>query len=275
MDTPLKNVCDTSAESSKESVSSLLRYRFRCEYLGSAFFGWQAQNENGKLKFPTVQSALEEAFSIALRTPIHLTGAGRTDSGVHARGQCAHFDFNKSLSLSELQKLERSVNGLSKGNVRIRNLENVPSDFHARYNAVSRYYRYTIFTRPVALMREYGWECSGFSLDLNKMEREAKAFLGEHDFICFCIPRNDGKSTICVMTEFRLERLNEQSICFHIRGNRFLHRQVRAMVGTLIDVGRGRYPEGSVTAIFNNTFRGERTWAPPQGLVLEDVIYEA
>ena len=71
-----------------------MRYRFRCEYLGSAFYGWQAQNEGGKTKFVTVQSALEEAFSVALRTPIRITGSGRTDTGVHARGQCVHFDFD-------------------------------------------------------------------------------------------------------------------------------------------------------------------------------------
>ena len=88
-----------------------------------------------------------------------------------------------------------------------------------------------------------------------------------------CIPRNDGKSTLCTLTEFRLERVNDWTCMFHIRGNRFLHRQVRAMVGTLFDVGRGRFPNGTVDAIFSKQFEGERTWAPPQGLVLQDVEY--
>lgn len=250
-----------------------MRYRFRCEYLGSAFFGWQEQNEAGKTKFITVQSALQEAFSIALRKPIRLVGAGRTDTGVHARGLCVHFDWNGELL--ETQKLERSVNGLTKRLIRIRNLELCDDSFHSRFDAISRYYQYTIFTRPVALMRDFGWECGSLNLNIEAMEREAKSFLGEHDFIHFCIPRNDGKPTLCHLTEFRLERVNEYSICFHIKGNRFLHRQVRAMVGTLFDVGRGRYPEGTVQKIFNNEFSGERTWAPPQGLVLEDVIYNS
>ena len=122
-------------------------------------------------------------------------------------------------------------------------------------------------------MRDFGWECGSLSLDLDAMEEEARAFLGEHDFIDFCIPRNDGKSTLCTLTEFRLERLNDWSCMFHIKGNRFLHRQVRAMVGTLFDIGRGRYPLGTVGRIFAKDFRGERTWAPPQGLVLQDVRY--
>ena len=247
-----------------------MRYRFRCEYVGSACYGWQEQNEGGKTKFVTVQSTLEGAFTTALRAPIRIVGSGRTDTGVHARGQCAHFDFDGEI---DAFKTERSINGLTKRLIRIRDLEPCAPDFHARYDAVSRYYQYTIFTRPVALMRDFGWECGSLSLDLDVMEREAQSFLGEHDFIDFCIPRNDGKSTLCTLTEFRLERVNDWTCMFHIRGNRFLHRQVRAMVGTLFDVGRGRFPNGTVDAIFSKQFEGERTWAPPQGLVLQDVEY--
>ncbi len=247
-----------------------MRYRFRCEYLGSAFFGWQEQNEAGQTKFVTVQSALQNAFQIALRSPIKLVGSGRTDTGVHARGQCVHFDYDGEL---DIERTIRSINGLTERKVRIRDLEPCADNFHARHDATSRYYQYTIFTRPVALMREYGWECGSLKLDVDLMEREAKSFLGEHDFIRFCIPRNDGKSTLCTLTEFRLEHVNDYTVRFHIRGNRFLHRQVRAMVGTLFDIGRGRYPEGTVNEIFAEKFKGERTWAPPQGLVLEDVIY--
>ena len=247
-----------------------MRYRFRCEYLGSAFYGWQEQNEAGKTKFVTVQSSLEEAFSIAFRSRIRIVGSGRTDTGVHARGQCVHFDFDGEL---DLRKTERSINGLTKRLIRIRDLQPCAPDFNARFDALERYYQYTIYTRPVALMRDFGWECGSLSLDLDAMEEEARSFLGEHDFIDFCIPRNDGKSTLCTLTEFRLERLNDWSCMFHIKGNRFLHRQVRAMVGTLFDIGRGRYPLGTVDRIFAKNFKGERTWAPPQGLVLQDVRY--
>ncbi|MDR1760016.1 MAG: tRNA pseudouridine(38-40) synthase TruA [Fibrobacter sp.] len=247
-----------------------MRFRFRCEYLGSAFFGWQVQNESGERKFDSVQGALEDAFAVALRAPVKLVGAGRTDTGVHARGLMVHFDFDGAL---DLEKTVRSVNGLTKRFIRIRDLEPCAPDFHARHDAISRYYVYTFFTRPVALYRDFGWECGNVNLNLDLMEREAKSFLGEHDFIRFCIPRNDGKSTLSTLTEFRLERPNDFSAVWHIRGNRFLHRQVRAMVGTLFDIGRGRYGEGTVQAIFEDRFEGERTWAPPQGLILEDVTY--
>ena len=106
------------------------------------------------------------------------------------------------------------------------------------------------------------------------MENMKKLKVSKHaDFIRFCIPRHDGKSTVCNLTRFELVRVNDYISQWHIQGNRFLHRQVRAMVGTLFDVGRGRYPKGSVQEIFAENFKGERTMAPPQGLVLEDVIY--
>lgn len=248
-----------------------MRFRFRCEYLGNAFFGWQIQNENGVQKFPSVQGVLENAFTVVLRAPIKLIGSGRTDTGVHARGQCVHFDWDGADF--DIEKTIRSVNGLTRRLIRIRDLEQTTSDFHARHSALSRYYQYTLFTRPVALYRDFGWECGSLEINWKLMEKEAESFLGEHDFIRFCIPRNDGKSTHCILTEFRMEHRNDYTVVWHIRGNRFLHRQVRAMVGTLFDIGRGRYPEGTISAIFENCFHGERTWAPPQGLILEDVIY--
>ena len=247
-----------------------MRYRFRCEYLGSAYYGWQEQNEHGKTKYVTVQSALEEAFKTALRTPIDLVAAGRTDTGVHARGQMVHFDYDGEI---DCKKLTRSINGLGRHTVKIRDLEVCDPDFHSRYDAVSRYYVYSIFTRPVALLRDFGWEIGHLPIDYDLMQREAKSFIGEHDFIRFCIPRNDGKSTLCNITRFELVQVSDHMVQWHIQGNRFLHRQVRAMVGTLFDVGRGRYPEGTVKEIFADRFKGERTMAPPQALVLEDVIY--
>jgi tRNA pseudouridine38-40 synthase len=245
-----------------------MRYKFTCEYNGSAFSGWQEQLSRGVICRNTVQSELERAFSIALRQKIKITGAGRTDAGVHARGQAAHFD---SEEIANCRILERSVNALSDENVCIRNLEPCPSDFHARYSAKERYYTYTLCTEPLVLGKEQVWEC-GYELNANIMEQEAKKFLGLHDFKAFSIPRNDGKSTECTLTEFRLEKITPL-LCFHIRGNRFLHRQVRSMIGLLFDAGRGRYEPGVVDMVLKGEFKGERTWAPPQGLVLEKVFY--
>jgi tRNA pseudouridine38-40 synthase len=242
-------------------------FKFACEYNGSAFSGWQEQLKNGVICEKTVQSELEKAFSTALRQKISIVGAGRTDAGVHARGQVAHFDCTVPF---DCRILERSVNALSDENVCVRNLEPCPDDFHARYSAKERYYQYTLCTEPMVLGRELAWEC-GYELNTGLMAKEAESFLGSHNFEAFSIPRNDGKSTDCTLTEFRLEIAG--LLRWHIRGNRFLHRQVRSMVGLLFDVGRGRHKPGTVSKVFSGEFKGERTWAPPQGLILESVGY--
>ena len=247
-----------------------MRYKFICEYNGLGFSGWQKQLKNGEICEKTVQTELEKAFSIALRQKINVIGAGRTDTGVHARGQVAHFDIEARETL-DYRILENSVNALSDKNVCIRNLEPCPEVFHARYSAKEKYYTYTLCTEPMVLGKELVWEC-GYKLNAEFMEEEAKSFLGSHDFNAFSIPRNDGKSTECSLTEFRLEKIS-MLLRWHIRGNRFLHKQVRSMVGLLFDVGRGHHELRAVDKIFKGEFKGERTWAPPHGLVLEEVIY--
>ncbi|MDR3001880.1 MAG: tRNA pseudouridine(38-40) synthase TruA [Fibromonadaceae bacterium] len=247
-----------------------MRYKFICEYNGFAFSGWQEQLKNSIVCEKTVQTELERAFSIALRQKISIVGAGRTDAGVHARGQVAHFDFEGEAL--NCHTLEKSVNAISDKNVCIRNLEPCSKDFHARYSAKERCYQYTLCTEQIVLGRELVWVC-GYKLDTELMEQEAKFFLGEHDFNAFSIPRNDGKSTICTITEFRLEKPVGMALRWHICGNRFLHKQIRSMVGLLFDVGRGRFAPGTAEKIFSGEFKGERTWAPPQGLVLEEVRY--
>jgi len=246
-----------------------MRCRFTCEYNGFAFSGWQEQLKDGVIREKTVQNELERAFSIALRQKINIVGAGRTDAGVHARGQVAHFDCEEQ-NLN-CQVLENSVNALSDKNVCIRNLELCPANFHARYSAKERYYIYTFCIEPMVLGREYAWEC-GYRLNAELMAEEAKCFLGLRDFKAFSVARHDGKSTICNITEFRFEKIGNL-LRWHICGNRFLHKQVRSMTGILFDIGRGRYELGSVNKIFNGEFKGERTWAPPQGLILESVSY--
>jgi tRNA pseudouridine38-40 synthase len=257
-----------------------MRYKFICEYNGLAFSGWQEQLKNGEIREKTVQTELENAFLVALRQKVDIVGAGRTDAGVHARGQVAHFDIEGNQPLLNCRTLENSVNAISDKNVCIRNLEPCPEAFHARYNAKERYYTYTLCTESMVLGKELVWQC-GYSLDADVMELEAKNFLGLHDFNPFSVPRNDGKNTECLLTEFRLEKVESawtykrmpMLMRWHIRGNRFLHKQVRSMVGLLFDAGRGRYESGVVDKIFKGEFKGERTWAPPQGLVLEAVIY--
>ncbi|NLB62754.1 MAG: tRNA pseudouridine(38-40) synthase TruA [Fibrobacter sp.] len=245
------------------------RYYFEIEYLGSGFAGWQVQKDSN---LATVQGELEKAFSLVMQERIKVTGAGRTDAGVHALGQAAHCDL--PAKVGDLKKLELSINAVADKKLCIRNLQEVDGEFHARYNASSRYYTYRIYSEPTAIYKGLGWEARG-SLDFAKMAQEARSFVGSHDFEDFCVPRNDGKSTKGTISRFELEYSSEPGLgaVFHIQGNRFLHKQIRAMVGLLYDVGRKRYGSGAVNQVFEKKFKGERTWAPPQGLCLQKVYY--
>jgi len=239
------------------------RFRFAVEYFGAPFAGWQLQ-KNG----PSVQGELEKALETVLRQPVRVHGAGRTDAGVHAVGQVAHFDFDGELNPG---KLERALRALTRPYIQVRNLEACDAEFHARYHALSRRYLYRIALRPVALFREVSWY-PGFSMDLERFEAELQKTVGKHDFVNFSLPRDDGKTTMC---EVLNTSLKQEGSFLHLRveADRFLHKMVRSLVGACFDVARGVHPPGLVDAILGGTFRESRMWAPPQGLCLEKVSY--
>jgi tRNA pseudouridine38-40 synthase len=239
------------------------RYRFAVEYLGSAFAGWQVQPGQ-----PTVQAELERAFGVCLRSPITVTGAGRTDAGVHASGQVAHFDSEAEI---DPRRVQRSINAIACDSVCVRGLENCAPDFHARYSALSRRYRYRIALRPTALLGALSWH-PGFPIDLDRFRGALAEVVGKHDFANFCVPRDDGKSTDCEV--LRAEATADAAFLeVTLEANRFLHKMVRSIVGAAFEVGRGALSEGSLTRILVGDFRGERIWAPAHGLCLERVSY--
>ncbi len=240
-----------------------MRYRFKTEYDGSAFAGWQVQPDQ-----ITVQSELERVFEIVFREPTKVFGSGRTDAGVHARGQVVQMDTDIVFDISKVQK---SINGLLKPEVSIRELELASPEFSARFDPLHRYYIYTIQTRKSPLNRERSWLVK-YKLDTQILAEEAQAFIGEHDFIDYCIPRDDYKTTLCTLFRFDVEEF-DGGLRFHIEGNRFLHWQVRAMVGALIEVSRGKAPKGTIQSPLLKKSPAPRVWAPPQGLSLEKVVY--
>lgn len=241
----------------------MARYRFAVEYLGTAYAGWQVQPGQ-----PTVQDTLERALEICLRDRVTVTGAGRTDAGVHARGQVAHFDLDGTL---DPRRVERSLNALTPEDICVRRLEVCDEGFHARYDAMSRLYRYRIALRPTALMSHLSWH-PGFPLDIGLLQAELTSLLGPHDFVNFSVPREDGKSTECTLLRAEAS-LNGSLLVIAVEGNRFLHKMVRSMVGAAFDVARGARPAGLAGAILHGSYRGERTWAPARGLCLEKVTY--
>jgi len=239
------------------------RYRFAVEYLGAPFAGWQIQPGQA-----TVQGELEKALEVCLRAPVAVVGAGRTDAGVHASGQVAHFECDAAL---DPRKVERSVNALTPDSVFIRNLEACAPDFHARYSALARLYRYRIALRPTALHGAVSWH-PGISLDADRLRAALGDVVGRHDFANFSIPRGDGKSTECEI--LRAEADSDGTfLTVTIEADRFLHKMVRSIVGAGYDVARRALPEGLLREILAGTYRGERTWAPARGLCLEKVTY--
>ena len=216
----------------------------------------------------TVQSELERALKVCLRQTVTVVGAGRTDAGVHASGQVAHFDCDQDI---QVRKLERSINALTEDSIFIRELELCASDFHARFGALSRLYRYRIALRPMALLGHISWY-PGYPLDISIFNRELFQVIGKHDFVNFSVPREDGKSTECDVLRAEIEKDGDMLVVT-LEANRFLHKMVRSIVGASFDVARGALPEGLLQQILAGTFHGERTWAPAKGLCLELVRY--
>lgn len=241
----------------------MARYRFAVEYLGTGFAGWQIQPGQ-----PTVQAELERALEICLRAPTPVTGAGRTDAGVHGSGQVAHFDAEDGL---DARRVQGSVNALTSDAIFIRRLEACPSDFHARYSALSRLYRYRIALRPTALHGLISWH-PGMPLDLDLLRNALEHVVGRHDFVNFSVPREDGKSTLCEVLRAEADA-DGVFLTVTLEANRFLHKMVRSIVGACFDVARGALPGSLIEDILAGTYMGERTWAPARGLCLEKVAY--
>ncbi len=241
-----------------------MRYVLDISYHGKAFAGWQRQNNAH-----TVQEALEEALATILRQPISATGAGRTDAGVHARQLIVHFDYQEALP----PNFFHGLNGILPHNVAVRRLLQAHNeDFHARFDALSRSYEYHLVSLKSPLA--YGlalWVRQ--ELDFQAMN-EAAAIMPEYqDFASFCKAHGDNKTTLCDLSHAFWEKRQDRWI-FHIKANRFLRGMVRAVVGTLLEVGKGKIGLEDFRAILearDRKFAGPNVAA--EGLYLTEVNY--
>ena len=236
------------------------------QYDGNDFHGWQVQ-----AKGRTVQGDIEIALSVIYPDEkITLIGAGRTDAGVHALGQAANIKLPNKLSPEALQN---ALNGNLKRDVRIDNVDGVNYDFHARYSATAREYEYHLIKQYSPVTRNYTTPLKG-EID-NKLLKECAELLpGEHDFTVFCKATAEVENKICTVFTANWEE-SEEMIIFRIKANRFLQHMVRYLVGTMLDVSRGRY----TVLDFNNLLKNEKTnaviiRAPAQGLYLKKVYYD-
>jgi len=235
------------------------------EYDGTDFSGWQIQPQQR-----TVQGVLSDSLQTLLREPVKVIGAGRTDAGVHARGQVANFSTTSSRSLKELH---RALNALLPEDMVVRRIRLVAPDFHARFSALRREYLYRIAMRPTALRRRYTW-CVHWSLNLALMQQGAAALSGIHDFSACCLGPENQRHGRCEIYQARLRR-NGGEIHLRIAANRFLHAMVRILVGRLVELGRERLSVEQFTDLVlgRDVSNSPPVVVPPQGLCLMSVRY--
>ncbi|ACD84329.1 tRNA pseudouridine(38-40) synthase TruA [Candidatus Methylacidiphilum infernorum] len=246
---------------------AVVGYKLTLSYCGSGFHGWQRQGE-----LPTVQRALEEAVAKIWEEPIPVEGAGRTDAGVHAKGQVASFAAPRKL---EPEVLKRALNYHLPDTVRVWDARIVPREFSARFDAVSKTYQYLLWNDPVMDPFYLGraWHIPR-AMDVEMMNEAARLFLGKHNFAAFVSnPGMPVKNPVrTVLDCFFLEQ--GSLVFFNVKADGFLYRMVRNMVGALVKVGLGRLSRQELKKIFENQKRIEAfAAAPPWGLYLLAVDY--
>ena len=242
-----------------------MRYFVWFSYDGTAYHGWQIQ-PNGN----SVQEELQRALSTLLREEISVTGAGRTDAGVHARQMVAHFDFSEAI---DLEQLAYKLNRILPCDIAVDRVELVDDDMHARFSATSRTYHYYIHTKKDPFSRPYSTELH-YELDFDKMNEAGRILMTYNDFGAFCKSHSDVKTTLCRVTKAEWVQTSETSWYFEITANRFLRNMVRAVVGTLIDVGRGRLTLDDFRKVIEGKRRSEAGESmPANALFLENIRY--
>jgi tRNA pseudouridine38-40 synthase len=246
--------------------------RLVVEYDGTALCGWQRQ-ANG----PTVQGHLEAALGQLLAHEVAVVGASRTDAGVHARGQVASFRTERTIPLHGVR---RGLNSLLPPAIAVADAAEVPDDFHPRFSATGKHYRYLVLTRSERSprWRDRAWHHPG-ALELAAMRQAAAALIGEHDFAAFRAAGCTAKRTVRRIDEIVVREEAEAGhpclVAFEVRGNAFLRNMVRIVVGTLVEVGAGRRPVEQVAEILASRDRTRAgITAPPQGLELMSVRYD-
>ena len=258
-----------------------MRYKIRLSYDGSAFCGWQVQN-NAR----TVQGELEKALSTLLGTPIQVTGAGRTDSDVNAINYIAHFEVSDKVSI-EAAHLCYKLNAMLPHEMAVHEVAPTGEEFHARFDAKSREYHYFIHFTKDPFCRNYSYRMR-YPLDIQKMNEAAAHLLGEHDFSCFEKVGGNNATSICTITEaswstYRPAHADMMGypckegdyIVFRIRANRFLRNMVRAIVGSLIEVGRGKKDPSWITGLIASGNRSDAgSSVPGNALFFTGAEYE-
>ncbi|MEH6407181.1 MAG: tRNA pseudouridine(38-40) synthase TruA [Leeuwenhoekiella sp.] len=244
-----------------------MRYFIEIAYDGLPYHGWQRQ-PNGN----SVQEEIENAFSTILRTKINIVGAGRTDAGVHAKQLFAHFDIEQNWSVQDCHQFTYRLNRFLPATIAIKKITAVSPDAHARFDATSRSYEYHVSLAKNPFNIEHAYYVQQ-KIDISAMNEAAILLIGCKDFKCFSRSNTDVKTYICDVTEAFWEVRGDELI-FRITANRFLRNMVRAVVGTLLDVGKGKEDKNHIKLVLASKDRGAAgTSAPAHGLYLVSVKY--
>ncbi len=241
-----------------------MRYFLRFSYYGKAYHGWQRQPNA-----ITVQQVLEDTLSTILRQQISVVGAGRTDTGVHAREMFAHFDTKQ---INDKTVFLHRVNGFLPADISVKQLLNVHSGAHARFDAIERTYEYWIAKEKNPFLSDFAYQIN-LPVDIDAMNKAADILLEHNDFECFSKSNTDVKTFICAIKRAVWE-LKEEKLVFTVTADRFLRNMVRAIVGTLLEVGLGKLKIDALHDIIKSRDRGKAgVSVPAKGLYLTRVVY--
>lgn len=242
-----------------------MRYFIYLEFDGSAYSGWQIQPHS-----PSVQQTLEEALALFLRQNVSVTGAGRTDAGVHAAQMVAHFDLEEP---QDCAWMLNKLNGILPADIAVHRIVPVKANAHARFDAIARTYKYYVSLNKSAFNRDYSWFLPN-EPDFEMMNRAAEILMKTVDFTSFSKLHTDTKTNDCKVTEAKWEELPDGRWVFTITADRFLRNMVRAIVGTLMEVGRGKLTIDGFQHIIESKDRcAAGDSAPAQGLFLHKIVY--
>lgn len=255
-----------------------MRYTIKLSYDGRNFQGWQIQPSG-----TTVQGELQRALSTLLRSEVSVTGAGRTDTSVNAVGYVAHFDFDSPLPFSG-RDFAYKLNAILPRQIVVHEVKSASDDFHARFDATLREYHYFIHFSKDPFAESFSWRCH-HRLDLEAMNKACEHLLGTHDFSCFEKTGGNNATSICTIREARWERYTpthcqmmdfpgDEYIVFTVSADRFLRNMVRAIVGSMVEVGRGKKnPQWIKELVLNGTRCDAGESVPGHALFLSRVDY--
>jgi tRNA pseudouridine38-40 synthase len=242
------------------------RYRVSLEYKGSNYYGWQRQP-----KQISVQQVIENALTLLnSKKTVEIVGCGRTDTGVHAKNFVIHFDLPKSV---EIENIVYKLNKILPNDIVIHDIMQVSTDFHARFDAKSRTYRYFIHKQKSAFLSDRSLYFP-HNLDTNLMNNACEMLLGTQDFTSFSKLHTDAKTNICTIHDAAWHHSSINDLFFEIKADRFLRNMVRAIVGTMIEVGQHKLSTAEFKEIIEKKNRCEaKISVPPQGLFLWEIEY--